>query len=96
MARPSKLTPKTRQVVLDAIAFGAPLATACAAAGVSVRSVNEWRQIGERRHPTKSPSPEHIEFAEAVNRAIADAELVLLKRVYEASKDDYRAAGVPM
>lgn len=90
--RPSKLTHTVRQNFLSAIAMGTHLETACGFAGIDYNTMREWVQRGEGTHPTRRKTPEYAEFAEAVTRAIAQAEVTLVKRVSDSSKDDWRAA----
>lgn len=92
VGRPSKLTATVKQTLLSAIATGCHIDSACAFAGVDYNTVREWIQRGEGTHPTRSTTKEYADFAEEITRAIAQAEVTLVKRVNDATKDDWRAA----
>src|SRR5262245_20899483 len=67
--RPSKLTARGQRRVCAAIAKGAYLENACAAAGVGYSTFRTWMT---------TDSPRHREFQEAVTRAEAQAELAVV------------------
>lgn len=90
--RPSKLTPETKEKLFKALRTGAHIETACNAAGVAYVTVATWNQIAEGTHPTRKATPEYVEFREEMQRAIAEAEMILVARVNAASKEDWRAS----
>lgn len=92
VGRPSKLTIIVKQNFLSALATGCHIEAACGFAGIEYATMREWVQRGEGTHPTRRNAPEYAEFAEAVTQAIAQAEVTLVKRVNDATKDDWRAA----
>lgn len=90
--RPSKLKPEVRDRLLKAIRLGAPLEVACNVAGASYRAVAEWIQRGEGRHPNRPSTPDYVQFAQEVTRAIADSEMRLLSIVNKGAEQDPRHA----
>lgn len=88
----AKLTDEVRDRLFKAIKLGASLEVACNASGVSYRTVTEWRQIGEGRHPTKRPRAPYKTFAADINRAIAESEMSLLTTIQRAAQADARHA----
>jgi hypothetical protein len=93
MARPSSLTAERREAIETALARGAPLSVAAAAAGVSARSVSTWLRQGRVARRSLSAVPEPDEPAsggvpgddEAIQRALVGAVLA-------AARVDWRAA----
>jgi hypothetical protein len=92
IGRPSKLTSLVKQNFLSALVTGCHIEAACGFAGIEYATMREWVQRGEGTHPTRRNAQEYAEFAESVTHAIAQAEVALVKRVNDASKDDWRAA----
>lgn len=89
--RPSKLNETTKNRFIKALQTGAHIETACNAAGVSYSTARQWIARGEGRSD-RSKASEYADFAAEVSRAIADAEMALVSRVYTASTEDWRAA----
>jgi len=79
IGRPSKFTPLVRRRILKAIRRGNHFHIACAAAGIGYSTFREWCN----RFP---------EFAEAVERAQAQAERRLVSLWAHAATTDWRAA----
>jgi hypothetical protein len=73
--RSTTLTPALTRQLCATVKGGAPLSTAAAQVGISADTVREWRQRGEGRHPTRKPTPLFWQFAEALRRAEAAAEV---------------------
>ena len=84
--RPSKFTAEVRARLLDALAKGNHIETACALAGVDYTTYRRWMQAGG------AGDEKFREFYEAATRAMADAEASLLTTVKLHSVDDWRAA----
>ena len=47
LGQPTKLTPSVHKIIVDLIAEGNYIITACQAAGISYDSYNHWSQWGE-------------------------------------------------
>lgn len=74
--RPSRLTPETAGALCRAAERGVFLHEAAAIAGVSLRTVEDWIQRGEGRHPRRASRPEHAEFV----RSLREAEGALVEK----------------
>lgn len=72
--RPTKLTPETRDRILNAIKAGLTKEVAAESAGVSKTAFYEWQATNQ-------------EFADAVTRATAESETALVARIARASQD---------
>lgn len=79
VGRPTKLTPRTRAVLLDAIESGATFVLAAHAASITYETFNEWR----KQYPY---------FSEAVENAVANSALFHLRNIKEHAADDWRAS----
>jgi len=89
MARPTKLTPAIQQRVVSSIAAGAPLATACAYAGVDYSTFRRWLLRGK-----KERRGQYRDFWDAVEAAEARLEVRVvaewqkhLPKKWEACRD---------
>ena len=89
--RPSKLTPKTREKFLLAIRTGATIEVAANTAGIRPSTVYEWMRRGQGTD-SRPTAPEFAEFADEVQKAIADSEMILLTRWNQATRTDWKAA----
>ena len=99
--RPTKLTPKKREIIIEAVERGNYIETAAALAGVSEATVYNWRNRGKRelerleKYPdaeiSKTERP-FLEFLEAYTRALAVAEDLDVQNINKAAKDDWRAS----
>jgi transposase len=87
VARPTKLTPETRDRILQALRAGNHAEAACRAAGIATSTSYSWLDRGERE-----PDALYGAFAEAVRRAEAEAEVHAVAVVRRAMADDWRAA----
>ncbi|MFM6455867.1 MAG: hypothetical protein ACKPH7_29120, partial [Planktothrix sp.] len=92
MGRPSKLTPAIKNRLLGLIRIGTPLETACRVCGLDYNTVRDWISRGENRHPTRPPNPEYVDFAVGYNQVVGEAETILINRIHEATKHDWKAA----
>lgn len=92
VGRPSRLNPKLKDNLITSIKLGNTLEAACGVVGLPYDTFAEWRQRGEGRHPTRKPLPDYVQFAQEVNQAIAEAQLRLIKRIHDASDNDWKAA----
>ena len=82
--RPTKLTSETHARIVQAIQAGNYIETAAAYAGISKNTLYEWLRRGAREkerlasnrraRPKKAEQP-YLEFADAVEKALAEAEV---------------------
>lgn len=79
--QPSKFTEERRTSILNDLRAGLPASTACARAGISWPTYNDWLH---------RDGPEYVKFAEECERAFADAEALSLGRIRRAAQDDPR------
>lgn len=88
MARPSKLTPETQAVIIEAILYGSTYRDAAESAGVDYNTFNEWRKKGE-----DAKSGQYHEFNEAVTVANATCARNMVRIIQSAAaKGDWKAA----
>ena len=73
--RPAALTPKVQTEIVDALASGNYLSTACLAAGITVETFYYWKRLCESgaEHAQK-----YFDFFSSVKRASATAELAAI------------------
>lgn len=84
-----------RKALLKGIQIGLTLEQTCAAAGVTYRSYRSWILRGQRAEAANkikklsadSPEVLFLQFFQAVKKAEADSEGVLLERIRNASKE---------
>lgn len=87
VGRRSKLTPEVREKVLVAIRAGNYLEVAARYAGVSRSTLFSWLERGR-----KARSGQFLDFLDAVEGAIAQAEVQAVARISAASQLDWKAA----
>lgn len=88
MARPSKLTPETHAVIVDAILHGATYKDASEAAGVIYNTFNEWMKKGE-----EAKTGQYREFKDAVDVANAQCAVNFTRVIQsKAALGDWKAA----
>ena len=80
MARPSKLTPETHAVIVDAILHGATYKDASEAAGIEYNTFNEWMKKG-----ADAKSGAYREFNEAVGIANAQCAVNFTRIIQSAA-----------
>jgi transposase-like protein len=73
MARPNKLTPAVRKIIVDHVKIGATVEDACALAGITETTFYNWMQAGRN-----SDSGVRFEFFEAVTRARKEASVAAI------------------
>jgi hypothetical protein len=78
--RPSTLTNEVTEAICGFLLQGHYFATACRLADVSPETAREWLERGQNRHH-RSPTLETRAFADAVERASAQAEHNALRQV---------------
>lgn len=87
IGRPTRFTPEVREKVLVAIRAGNYLEVAARYAGISRSTLFGWLDRGR-----KARSGQFLEFLDAVDGAIAQAEVAAVADVVKASQTDWRAA----
>lgn len=94
MGRPSKLTQDVKDKVLEAIGKGCTREVAAAYAGIGERTLYQWISYGNKP-PQTSAMEERLapyrQFAQALTRAEATAEVEAVSVWQAAFKDDWRA-----
>jgi|SRR5829696_1101788 len=87
VGRRSKLTDDLEREILDAVRAGSYLAPAARRAGVSEKTIYEWRRLG--REP--DAPPRLAQFAVALERAEAEAEVSILASIrHQIARGDGR------
>ena len=86
MARPTKLTPETQTKIITAIKLGMRHEDAAAVAGIALSTFYDWKAKGE-----KAKSGKMREFSEALKRAEAEGEQMLLARIQRAGQEQWQA-----
>lgn len=86
IGRPTKLNPQTQERIVKAISDGNYLQNACALAGISEQTFGDWRRRGENGEEP------FLAFLEAVTRAEAIAEDVIISQWRDQIPQDWRAA----
>lgn len=99
--RKTKLTPELQNKICDAIRMGNYIETAAAYAGVNKTTLYDWLKRGarERERVEKNPSAKikkseapFVEFSNAVEKALADAEVRDVLIIANAAKENWQAA----
>ena len=89
MARPSKLTKATQELICEAIESGATYNDASAIAGITYSTFNDWMKQGREATKTNKFS----KFSEAVALSNAKVRISMAAVIRdEAKKGDWRAA----
>ena len=88
IGRPDGLTPQVEEKLLNAVRAGAYLKEAAEHAGVGERTVYGWI---ERADDPKAPA-KFSQFAQALTRAKADAQVGAVAVIRRAMSTDWRAA----
>jgi len=87
VARPTKLTPKVRERIVESIRAGAYAEQAARAAGIAPSTYYDWLRRGEAGEQPFS------EFSEALRAGEAEAEVAAVANIREAANaGDWRAA----
>ena len=99
--RHTKLTPKKKKIIIEAVERGNYIETAAALAGVSKSTLYNWKNRGERELERLEKYPEaeesqterpFLEFLDALTRAMAVAEDRDVQIIDKAAEDDWRAS----
>jgi len=89
--RRSKLTDEMQTKIAALLRSGNYIETACGVAGIGVSTFYGWLERGEADQEAGTPSA-FLEFSEAVHRARAEGEAMLLQQIRQAAPKDWRAA----
>ncbi len=101
MARPTKLNFDTHNKIITAIRAGNYIETAAAYAGVNKSTLYEWLKRGERekqrvaensRYRIRKSEKPYVEFSNAVEKALAEAEIRDVAIIAKAAKEQWQAA----
>lgn len=85
--RPSKLTPKSVETLLEGIKNGLSYRLACIRAGIDYSTLRRWVEKGEQQG-----TGEYREFQERLAQSEADGAFALVLRIKVAATKDWRAA----
>ncbi len=92
MARTTKLTPEVQRTIVDAIAAGNYASVACRLANVAPATFHEWMARGRAVDPDRPRTHLYASFADAVERAEAEAEARAVAMVHASMPDNWAAA----
>lgn len=101
MARPTKLNFDTHNKIITAIRAGNYIETAAAYAGVNKSTLYEWLKRGERekqrvaensRYGIRKSEEPYVEFSNAVEKALAEAEIRDVAIIAKAAQEQWQAA----
>jgi hypothetical protein len=87
VARPEKLTPELQQKIVDSLRMGNYIETSSAYAGITKSTLYEWMKRGAREKRGK-----YKEFSNAVEKAMAEAEMWDVALIAQAAKENWQAA----
>ena len=101
MARPTKLNFDTHNKIITAIRAGNYIETAAAYAGINKSTLYEWLKRGEREKQRVAKNPRYrirksekiyVEFSNAVEKALAEAEIRDVAIIAKAAEEQWQAA----
>jgi transposase len=87
VARPDKLTPEIQQKIVDSLRMGNYIETASAYAGINKTTLYDWLKRGAREKRGK-----YKQFSNAVEKAMAEAEMRDVALIAQAAKENWQAA----
>lgn len=79
--RPTRCTPEITQRLAELLKAGNYMETACAIVGIKKQIVYRWMHAGERGNPKYKP------FSDAIKKAEAEGEALLLNVINRAAAD---------
>lgn len=93
VGRKTKLTPEVSKIILETLRVGATFEAAAGRAGVDVSTIHHWRRSGKAEDGKGKLQKTHelVEFALAVDRALADAETRLVGIISKAATTQWQA-----
>lgn len=101
MVRPTKLTPELQEDVLKVIRSGNYIETACAYVGINKSTFYDWIKRGAREKDRVAKNPKarvrkdeqpFVDFSNAVERALAHAEIRDVAIIGKAAEENWQAA----
>ncbi len=101
MGRPSKLTPEIQDKICNAIRAGNYIETASAYVGIHKSTLYDWLKRGARekervlknpRAKTRKREAPYVVFSDAVEKALAEAEVRAVWIISKASEEQWQAA----
>lgn len=101
MGRPTKLNPSVQDKIVSAIRVGNYIETAAAYAGISKNTLYDWLKRGEREKQRVEKNPRfkirksekiYVDFSDAVEKALAEAEIRDVMRIEKAAGEQWQAA----
>lgn len=101
MGRPTKLNPEIKNKIVTAIRAGNYIETAAAYAGISKNTLYDWLRRGEREKQRVEKNPRYkirkseqpfVDFSDAVEKALAEAEVRDVAIIAKAAEDQWQAA----
>ena len=101
MARPTKLNKVVESKIISAIRAGNYIETAAAYAGINKSTLYDWLKRGEREKQRVQKTPggrirkketPFVEFSNAVEKALAEAEVRDVAIIAKAAEDQWQAA----
>lgn len=101
MGRPSKISNEIKHKIITAIRAGNYIETASAYAGISKNTLYDWLRRGEREKQRAEKNPRYkirkseqpfVDFSDAVEKALAEAEVRDVAIIAKASEEQWQAA----
>jgi transposase len=101
MARPTKFSNEIKHKIITAIRAGNYIETASAYAGISKNTLYDWLRRGEREKQRVEKNPRYkirkseqpfVDFSDAVEKALAEAEVRDVAIIAKAAEEQWQAA----
>lgn len=101
MGRPTKLNYEVQEKIVQAIKAGNYIETAAAYAGISKSTLYDWLKRGEREKQRVAKNPRYrirksekiyVDFSDAVEKALAEAEMRDVLLIGKAAEEQWQAA----
>lgn len=101
MGRPTKLNYEVQEKIIQAIKAGNYMETAAAYAGINKSTLYDWLKRGEREKQRMGKNPRYrirksekpyVEFSDAVEKALAEAEMRDVLLIGKAAEEQWQAA----
>lgn len=101
VGRPTKINPTIQEQIVKAIRAGNYIETASAYAGINKSTLYDWLKRGEREKQRVAKNPKYkirkdeapfVDFSNAVQKALADAEIRDVATIVKASTEHWQAA----
>lgn len=89
--RPCKLTPEIQEKISEYLANGCYLETAAACAGIVKNTLYDWMRIAAKDNE-EGKQTKFTSFSDAVEKAMAEAEMKDINRIEDAAKKNWFAA----